>query len=46
MRTTRIAAVFLGVVAVMSGAGIGYAAEKSDLGKREFTANCAVCHGQ
>jgi mono/diheme cytochrome c family protein len=45
MRTAGIPAALLGA-AVLAGTGIGYAAEKEDLGKREYTENCAVCHGK
>jgi mono/diheme cytochrome c family protein len=47
MRLTRISAALLGA-AVLAGSGIGYAAEKdkNDIGKREYTENCAVCHGK
>jgi mono/diheme cytochrome c family protein len=48
VKPTRIAAAFLGAV-VLSGTGIGYAAEKAekfDFGKRLYDAHCAVCHGK
>jgi mono/diheme cytochrome c family protein len=42
-----MAAALLGA-AVLAGSGIGYAAEKgkTDIGKREYMENCAVCHGK
>jgi mono/diheme cytochrome c family protein len=44
MKPVKIMAALLGTV-LIAGAGNGYAVEKVDLGKREYDANCAVCHG-
>lgn len=43
MNVGRAAALFL--AAVICSPAIGSAQEKVDLGKREYDANCAVCHG-
>jgi mono/diheme cytochrome c family protein len=45
MKPTRISAALL-AGALVTVIGIGYAAEKADFGKREYDANCAVCHGK
>jgi mono/diheme cytochrome c family protein len=45
MKPVRAIAVLVGLM--LGGAGcFAVAQEKVDLGKREYDANCAVCHGQ
>lgn len=45
MQPTRIAAALLWTI-LLANAGISHAAEKIDIGKREYEASCTVCHGQ
>jgi len=45
MRPTNAVATLAGA-AVIAVSGIGYAEDKTDLGKREYDSNCAVCHGK
>lgn len=45
MKMTKVAAMLLGTAAVIGSSVFSYAAEKADIGKREYTMNCAVCHG-
>jgi len=44
MRTIRLASA-LGTALFLVLPGAGGAADKEDLGQREYYANCAVCHG-
>ena len=44
MRPTRLTAALL-MLGVFSAWGNGYAADKVDVGKREYDSNCIVCHG-
>jgi len=44
MKSTRLATVLL-ALGLFSAWGCGYAADKVDVGKREYDSNCAVCHG-
>lgn len=45
MKATKILAGFFGAL-LIGGAGAAYAQQKQlDLGKREYDANCASCHG-
>lgn len=45
MRLPGAATVLLGT-AIVGAAGTVLAADKLDIGKREYEANCAACHGQ
>jgi len=45
MKPTSIPAVVLGAALAVSW-GIGHAAGKVDVGKREYNDSCAVCHGE
>ena len=45
MRPINAVATLVGA-AVIAMAGIGYADDKTDIGKREYDSNCAVCHGR
>ena len=46
MKPVRVTAVLVGLAMGGGFAGVAAAQQKVDLGKREYDASCAVCHGQ
>jgi mono/diheme cytochrome c family protein len=44
-RTNKYRSLIIGALVAIAGSGTAHSVERGDFGKREYTSNCAICHG-